>query len=456
MTTHAEKPQRFQDGVSIAAVPSMNDIPNVRRTAPPPRGSFGRFALVVVALVALAAGAYQARNIFDGSRGAADAKGGKRGPQVVPVVGVAARTSDLPIFLDCLGTVTAFNSAVIRSRVDGELMKLHFREGQTVKEGELLAEIDPRPYEVQLAQAKGTLDKDLATLSNAKRNLERDRSLRQTNVISAQEYETSETAVRQAEGLVAADRAQVENAKLNLVYCRIVAPFTGRIGLRRVDVGNFIRASDLNGLLTIVQTQPIAVVFTVPQDAVAKVQRQQSIAPLKVEIHGREIGTPLAFGTVSAIDNQIDPASGTVRVKATIPNKDQSLFPNEFVSVRLLVETRKNVVVAPSAAVRHGPESDFVYVVKSDDTVELRPVKVGTVEGELALFDSGLADGERVVVQGLDRLQPGTKVEAKGPTGEKAVEKSGRRGKVGTVLGRGAKSPESKPPTDKSPAEKKP
>lgn len=427
-----------------------------------------RIPLIIVVIGVLAAGAYQARNLLAGTKGAQPGgKDGKRGPPTIPVVTAKARVGDLPIYLDCLGTVTAFNVATIRSRIDGELVKLHFQEGQTVKSGDLLAEIDPRPYEVQLAQAKGTLDKDLATLDNARRNLERDKSLRQSNVISAQEYEASVTLVSQAEGAVAADRAQVDNAKLNLVFCRITAPFAGKIGLRKVDVGNYIRASDPNGLLVIVQTQPIAVVFTVPQDFVAKVQRQQALSPLHVEIHGREMGTPLATGLVSAVDNQIDPMSGTVRIKATIPNQDESLFPNEFVSVRLLVETRKNVVIAPAAAVRHGPESDFVYVVKSDDTVELRTVKVGTVEGDRALIESGVSEGETLVVQGLDRLQPGAKVEGRTAAKDGKAGEGGRRGKSGTI-GRGSKSPDGKSPDgkgksadpkapdDKKPGDKKP
>ncbi len=377
----------------------------------PRRRSAARTALTLVGLGAAAVAGWWGYARF--AAAAAPEAAGKKGPRTLQVVTARVRLGDLPIHLDCLGSVAAFNLATVRSRVDGELVKLHFDEGQTVNAGDLLAEIDPRPYEVLLAQAQGALLRESATLRNAQLTLERDKPLRAAEVLAPQDYDAQATLVRQSEGAVAAARAQVENAKLNLSFCRIATPFAGRIGLRKVDVGNYVRAADAAGLLTVVQTRPIAVVFSVPQDAIAAVQRQQALAPLAVEIHGRELGAPLAQGVVSALDNQVDPASGTVRIKATAPNLDDALFPNQFVGVRLRLDVRRGAALAPAAAVRHGPESDFVYVVKADGVVESRPVKAGPVEGDVALIETGVAAGEAVVVQGLDKLQAGMKVEAR-------------------------------------------
>jgi len=345
------------------------------------------------------------------------ARGGKKvaptnpAGRPVPVAVALARKGDMAVNLTGLGTVTAMNSVTVKSRVDGQLVRVVFTEGQMVRQGDLLAEIDPRPFQVQLMQAEGQLAKDQAASQNALADLKRLQGLVQQGIISRQQLDTQGSAVAQYEATLKADQAQVESAKLNLIYSRITAPIAGRIGLRIVDAGNMVRASDATGLATIVPIQPINVVFAVPADSIQKVLSQSAKgARLPVEAWDRDLRTRLGAGTLAAIDNQVDPATGTVRLKALFANDDRALFPNQFVNARLLVDTLRGVVIVPNAAVQRSPQGAFVYVVKTDATVDLRIVEVQGTDGDEAAVVKGLTGGETVVTDGLEKLRPGSKV----------------------------------------------
>jgi multidrug efflux system membrane fusion protein len=349
--------------------------------------------------------------------GAAGGKaGGARPPALV--VAAAAKAEDLAVRLEGLGSVEPLNTVTVRSRVDGQLMELLFQEGQTVKAGDPLASIDPRPFEVQRMQAEGQLARDQAFLKNAQLDHDRNRKLYETKDISKQELDTQEALVRQYEGAVKADQGLVESARLQLEYCRITAPIGGRVGLRHVDPGNLIRSGDAQGLVTIVQLQPIAVVFTIAEDDLPRVMdRLRSGERPPVEAWDRDLKRKLAEGTLSALDNRIDPGTGTVRLKAVFANEDERLFPSQFVNARLLVEVIPGAIVVPAAAIQRGPQGAFVYAVMEDRKVAVRPVTVGTIEGAQASIASGLQAGELVVVDGADRLRDGAPVELKSPGG---------------------------------------
>jgi membrane fusion protein, multidrug efflux system len=352
------------------------------------------------------------------SKAASGARGGQR---AVPVVGTPARIGDLGIYQTGLGTVVPISTVTVRSRVDGQLLSVGFREGQTVHKGDLLAEIDPRPFEVQLLQAQGQLAKDESALANAKLDLERYRTLIATDSIPRQQLDTQAATVSQSEAALKSDQAQIESAKLNLTYSRITAPFSGVVGLRLVDPGNMVHATDPNGLVVITQQQPISVVFTIPADQLSPVLVQlRSGHKLQVEAWDHDLQQKLGDGSVVAVDNQIDATTGTVRIKAIFPNQDFVLYPNQFVNARLLVSTLQKALLLPTAALQRGPQSTYVYVVKSDSTIELRNVTVQQSDGQTAAIRGGIKPGEVVIVDGLDKLQPGTMV---------AVAKNGGRGK---------------------------
>jgi multidrug efflux system membrane fusion protein len=338
--------------------------------------------------------------------------------RAVPVVGLAARTGDLGIYVTGLGTVTPVKTVTVRSRVDGQLVNVAYREGQLVREGDLLAQIDPRPFQVQLLQAEGQLAKDEAALKNARIDLERYQVLMQQDSIPRQQLDTQITTVNQDEAAIQSDQAQVESAKLNLTYCRITAPTSGRVGLRLVDPGNIVHASDANGLLVITQIQPITVVFAIPADGLPAVLRETRAGRhLAVEAWDRDLKSRLAAGSLLAVDNQIDPTTGTVKIKALFPNEDVALYPNQFVNARLLVDTLRGVTLIPTAGLQRSPQSTFVYVVKSDSTADLRNVEVRLTEGDDTAIRGGVSAGEIVVVDGVDKLQPGAKVTVSSPGG---------------------------------------
>ncbi len=329
----------------------------------------------------------------------------------MPVVGATARSGDLGIYQTGLGTVTPLKTVTVRSRVDGELVSVAYREGQLVRAGGLLAQIDPRPFQVQLHQAEGQLAKDEAALKNAKVDLERYRVLFEQNAIPRQQLDTQATTVDQIAAAITSDRAQIESARLNLTYSRIVAPIAGIVGLRLVDPGNMVHASDANGLLVITEQQPIAVVFTIAADHLQPViQQTKAGRRLVVEAWDRDLKRKLATGSLLAVDNQIDPTTGTVRIKALFPNDDFALYPNQFVNARLLVDTVHQVVLVPTASLQRSPQSTYVYVVKKDNTVEMRNVEVQLTEGDDSAIRKGVFPGEVVVVDGVDKLQPGTPV----------------------------------------------
>ena len=369
-------------------------------------------------------------------KGGGAGKGGRGGgaQMTIPVAVAKAEVRDLPILLNGLGSVDAFNTVAVKSRIDGQLIKVNVKEGQEVKQGELLAEIDPRPYEVQLSQTQATLFKDQAALKDARLNLERFQQLYKDGVISKQQFDTQGSLEAQLDGAVRADQAQVDTVKLNLVYTRITAPVSGRIGLRQIDVGNIVHASDPNGLLIITQLQPIAVIFSLPQDNLQAVSQHMRNGKLPVGAYSRDDQTKIASGFLTTIDNQIDVTTGTGKLKAVFENRDRSLWPNQFVNVHLLLEVKKNNTVVPSAAIQRGPQGTYVFVVKPDNTAEMRNVAVSISQGNLTAISQGLKPGESVVTDGQDKLQPGTKVAVREPgaggqnSGQSGGRNAGQRG----------------------------
>jgi multidrug efflux system membrane fusion protein len=330
----------------------------------------------------------------------------------VPVVAARVRTGDMGVYLTGLGTVTALNTVTVHSRVDGQLINVAFTEGQFVHQGDLLAELDPRPFQVQLTQAEGQLAKDQATVQNAQLDLQRYQDLLKKGIIPQQQVATQVATLNSAEGAVKSDQGQIDSAKLNLTYARITSPITGRIGLRLIDAGNIVHAADTSGLVVITQLDPIAVVFTIPEDQLDQLLPQMKTRALPVDAYDRDLKKKIASGVLKTVDNQIDPTTGTVKLKAEFANATSALFPNQFVNARLLVDTVKNAVIVPSAAVQRSPQSMFVYVIKPDKTVESRDVVVRLTEGDQTALASGVSDGETVVTDGVDKLQQGTRVVA--------------------------------------------
>jgi membrane fusion protein, multidrug efflux system len=345
-------------------------------------------------------------------------KGGRGGPGgsgmgnfSVPVVVAAAHRGDLPVYFNGLGTVTAFNTVTIHSRVDGQLINVAFKEGQYVHEGDLLVQIDPRPFQVQLEQAQGQLAKDQAQRKDAQVNFERYKLLFNEGVIPQQQLDTQAALVGQFDGAITSDQSQIDNAKLQLTYSRITAPISGRIGLRLVDPGNIVHATDANGLLVITQLQPIAVLFSLPQDQLPQViAKLRAGVQLNVEAYDRDDTSKIATGKLLTIDNQIDATTGTYKLKSVFNNSDNALFPNQFVNVHLLVDTMHNLTIVPASAIQRGPQGTYVYAVGSDNTVKIRVVAIALTTVNSVGLSGGVNDGDVVVIDGQDKLQDGSKV----------------------------------------------
>lgn len=332
--------------------------------------------------------------------------------QTIQVTVATVQKQDLPIYLDGLGSVTAFYTVNVKSRVDGQLLDVKFREGESVKKGDLLAVIDPRPYQALLDQAQAQLFRDQASLRDAQLNFTRDQSLFQdSGAVSQQQVDTQKATVDQLQGTVHNDQGLVESAKLNVGYCHITAPESGRIGLRLVDPGNMVHATDANPLLVITQLQPISVIFTLPEDQLQTVSQRMQKGSLPVDAYSRDDQTKIASGKLLTIDNEIDQTTGTGRLKAVFDNKNNDLWPNQFVNIHLLLETKKNAIVIPAAAVQRGPQGSFVYVVKPDKKVTVVAVNIAVTQGNVAQIDSGLSPDQTVVTDGQDKLQQDSLVE---------------------------------------------
>jgi membrane fusion protein, multidrug efflux system len=417
-----------------------------------PRRARWRWIATGLVLLLIAAGAWYwwpagSSPPAQGGRGRPDQAG-----RPLPVVAAPAKKGSIDVYLNGLGTVTPRNMVVVRSRVDGQLVRLAFREGDTVKQGDLLAEIDPRPFQVQLTQAQGQMAKDQALLANAKVDLERYRTLLSQDSISKQQVDTQESLVRQYQGAIEADQGQIDNAKLQLTYSRITAPITGRIGLRQVDPGNMIHASDTNGLVVITQLTPITVIFTLPEDSVPRVMKRLAAGEaITVDAFDRDGKVKLATGKLITVDNQIDTATGTVKLKAEFPNTDSALFPNQFVNARMGIESRPDATLVPTAAVQRGAPGTFVFVVNDDRSVSVRPVKLGPVQGEVTAIDSGVAPGDMVVVDGADKLREGAKVELV----TREAQASGAPAAAGAGPPRGNRSGGERAPSDGTPRPRK-
>jgi multidrug efflux system membrane fusion protein len=329
-----------------------------------------------------------------------------------------ARKGEMDVRFTGLGTVTTLDTVTVRSRVDGQLMKLGFREGQMVHKGDLLVELDARPFQVQLMQAEGQMAKDQAALKNARADLARFSSLVAQGIVSRQVVDTQTAAVDQFEAATKVDQAAIESAKLNLSYCHITAPVSGKVGMRGVDLGNMVRASDATGIVVINPVQPINVLFTLPADQIQPVvEAVRKGASLEAVAFDRDLSDKLAVGTLESMDNQIDPATGTVRLKALFKNDDQALFPNQFVNIRLKVSTLKDAVIIPTAALQRSPQAIFLYVVKADSSVDMRTVEIQYTDGDLCAVKGGLSAGETVVTDGMEKLRPGAKVTLPGAGG---------------------------------------
>jgi multidrug efflux system membrane fusion protein len=387
--------------------------------------------IVIIVLAVVLVGLYMTCG-----RGSEDT--GARAARVVPVVVAEAETGSLPVILSSLGTVTPTDVVTVKTRVNGHLQNVAFREGQMVRQGDLLAEIDPRPYEVQLMQAEGQLAKNQAALNNAMRDLERYKNMVERGVYSIQQLDSQTAQAEQLAAAVKSDEGSVESAKLNLTYCRITAPISGRVGLRYVDPGNLVNQNDPNGIVVITPLSPIHVVFSVSEASISQVVTKDH-SKMKVEAWYRDMTAKLADGKVWAIDNQVDRTTGMVKIKALFDNQDSSLFPNQSVNMRLYVDTSENVVLLPNASVQIGPQGTFVYVVKDDLKVELREVEVAARQGDLAALKSGLENGETVVTEGMERLRPGSAVTI--PGAEPAQAGGETRGEIGSGPRQGRAGP---------------
>jgi multidrug efflux system membrane fusion protein len=349
----------------------------------------------------------------------------------VPAVIATTQKGDIGITERELGTVTPIANITVRTQINGQLQEVAFQEGQIVQAGDFLAQVDPRPYQTALEEAEGALKKDQALLADAQLDLERYRKLVAQDSIAKQQFDTQQSLVQQYEGNVETDQGQIDTDKLNLTYCHITAPLTGRVGLRQVDQGNYVQTSDANGLVVLTQLQPITVIFTLPEDDLPTVMKRLAAgAELQTTAYDRTESTKLATGKLVSTDSQIDPTTGTIKLRAQFDNQDNALFPNQFVNIELLVDTLHDATIVPTAAIQRGAPGTYVYLVKDDNTVSVRPVKLGPTQGENVAITDGLAPGDKVVVDGADKLRDGAKItlpgDASNPSGSGGKPKNGQ------------------------------
>jgi multidrug efflux system membrane fusion protein len=405
----AVKPEVVDRAAPAPPLAPAPETPTQDPTPPTRRRLFGRMALVVLLAVTTFFAWEKIENKAPSKTESVNPTRSGPPPQMVRVAPVIA--GDMPITLDALGTVTPFETVTIRTQIAGKLMELGFAEGQMVKKGDFLAQIDPRPYQAALAQAQGQLAKDQALLAQAQNNLARYETLSRQDSISKQQVADQQALVAQDKAAIATDEAQVQTARLNLDYARIVSPITGRAGLRLVDPGNYLQPSDATGIVVIAELDPISVLFSTPEHELPRIAaRLNSGAKLEVTAFDRANVNELATGTLTSYDSQIDVTTGTIKMRATFDNPKQTLFPQQFVNVRLLVDTLKGVVLTPNAAIQIGPSGDFVYRLNDDGTVSKRDVVSGPTDGKLTMIRDGLAAGDKVVIDGVDRLRDGAKV----------------------------------------------
>ena len=400
--------------------PRLSTAPVV---APPARRISVTRVVLVVLLAAAVAGAAVLMRARSGAASAAIAESARAmTDRVIPVLTAPVVRRDVPVLLEGLGSVSAFYTVTVRPQVDGRIEKVLFKEGQTVRKGDVLVQIDSRPFAIQLQSATAALDRDQAQLKNAQLNLERYKTLTAQNLISQQQFTDQQATVAQLEGQARSDLALINSAKLNLDYARITSPIDGVAGVRLVDPGNVVRSTDATGLVVVTQLDPIAVFFTLPEDDLAPIQQAMAKGLLSVQVRSRDGERPLGEGSLAVIDNEINLATATIRLKAIFPNPEHLLWPNEFVKARLKLTTLERALVVPAAAVQHGPQGTFAYVVSGDSTAAVRPVTVDTMQGDLAIISKGLSPNDVVVVEGQGQIRPGAKVAGKsasssGPNG---------------------------------------
>ena len=417
-TPPAEPPPETHTPTATPSAPApvtsapAESVPPAR--AKPPRRRWLWLSLAILLILALGACFLWWR--VAAAKSAAAAKAAAKGPPPIPVVATTSHKGDIAVYYSGLGAVTPLATVTGRTRVDGQLMSVRYREGDTIHEGDLLAEIDDGPYQAALTQAEGQLIRDQAALENARIDLVRYQQLVPQKAIPEQQLATQQATVHQDEGVVKLDQGQIQGAKVNLAYCRISAPVTGRVGLRLVDPGNIVQASDTNGLVVITQMDPISAIFTISEDQLQVVLKKMAAGQtLEVDAFDRDAKTKLAQGSLTTLDNQIDPTTGTLKLRATFQNAKGTLFPNQFVNARMLVQEKRGVTLVSTAAVQRNSQATYVYVVKTDSTVTVRPIIIGTTEGDDSEVTSGLVPGEVIVMTGVDKLQEGTKVKAQIP-----------------------------------------